>query len=73
MRRLGATWWERYGDLVKYQGFGQPSPRDMDMDEVLHVDWPETGGVLVLHTTVDEAGRKGLACWATRTRCRNAA
>lgn len=32
----------------------------MDMDKVLHAGWPETGGVWVLHTTVDDARRKGV-------------
>lgn len=46
--------------MVMYKVFGPDVPQDRAMDEVLHVGWPETGGVWVLHTTVNDARRKGI-------------
>lgn len=56
MRRLGATWWENEKgiDLLMRELEGLK-----DSDDYVLVGWPVGGGVWVLHTTVEEAGRKG--------------
>ena len=56
MRRLGATWWkdEKGMDLLTRELEGLK-----DSDEYVRVGWPAGGGVWVLHTTVEEASKKG--------------
>ncbi|EPS30130.1 hypothetical protein PDE_05080 [Penicillium oxalicum 114-2] len=54
MRRLGATWWTSYHEMVEYDIRGP-----QNTDDFLQVGWPESGGVWVLQGTIEEARRKG--------------
>lgn len=57
MRRLGATWWRSLAELYEKDIIGS----DDETESFIQVGWPASGGVWVLHITVEKAGDIGAA------------